>query len=66
MEASMPSKASYKKRGGQKVSADKNTFNPPGRRGSQAGTQTHQPEEQLANKRTGQFGESGNPPLMKK
>ena len=61
----MPNKASYKKQGGDKDAADKNTFNPPegasrGRRGRR------EPEEQDPKRRIGQFGGAGEPPLMKK
>jgi hypothetical protein len=63
----MASKTSYKKGGsGHKDSATKNTFNPPNKGSAEHGSQTQQPEEQLVNKRSGQFGEQGNPPLMKK
>jgi hypothetical protein len=62
-EAFMPSKAKYKKSGGDKDFADKNTMNPPSKGG---GTQTEETEEHHVNKRVGQFGETGQPPLMKK
>ena len=65
-EAFVPSKAKYKKSGGGKDFADKNTMNPPSHGGGAHGTQTEEPEEHHVNKRIGQFGETGQPPLMKK
>ena len=62
----MPSKASYKKKGGNKDSATKNTFNPPQSNVPKRGSQTREPEEQDAERQVGQFGEAGKPPLIKK
>jgi hypothetical protein len=64
-EAAMPSKARQKKQGGDKDSAEKNTFNrPKGGSGSRRGRR--EPEEQDPKRRIGQFGGAGEPPLMKK
>jgi hypothetical protein len=63
----MPSKASYKRKGGKKDAAAKNTFNPRGSgKGKQPATQTNEPFEQDAERQIGQFGGAGEPPLMKK
>ena len=58
-------KASYKSKGGDKDSAVKNTFNPPGPAG-QHGDQQRNPEQQEPGRPIGQFGGAGEPPLMKK
>jgi hypothetical protein len=62
----MPSKASSKKKGGNKDAATKNTFNPPLPSDSKRASQTREPEEQAVERQVGQFGEAGQPPLMKK
>lgn len=62
----MPSKASYKKKGGNKDSATKHTFNPPLPSAPKRSPRTRGPEEQGADRQIGQFGEAGKPPLMKK
>jgi hypothetical protein len=63
----MPSKATHKTKGGKKDSAAKNTLNPRGSgKGKQPASQTGEPFEQDAERRIGQFGGAGEPPLMKK
>ncbi len=57
-------KASHKTKGGDKDSAVKNTFNPPAGGGHES--QTPGPQERDPEHRQGQFGDAGNPPLMKK
>jgi hypothetical protein len=62
----MPSGSKAKRKGGDKDSAVKNTFNPPAVQGSGKDTQTREPEEQDANREVGQFTGKGKPSLMKK
>ena len=62
----MPSKAKYKKSGGDKDFATKNTMNPPTPGGTELPGQTREPEQQQTKQRVGQFGGEGEPPLMKK
>ena len=56
--------ASYKSKGGKKDSAEKSTLNPPAKGGT--GSQTNEPYEQDAERRIGQFGGQGEPPIMNK
>jgi hypothetical protein len=58
----MPSK----RKRDSKDSATKNTFNPPTGGAPASGSQTREPEEQDLKRRAGQYGGSGNPPIMKK
>ena len=60
----MPRK-SAKVRGGKKDFAQKNTLNPP-TGGNQSPGGTRQPEEQDPERQIGQFGDKGNPPIMKR
>ena len=62
----MPSNAKAKKTGGNKDAATKHAMNPPAQGGKQPGNQTHEPEELDPERQFGQFGETGQPPLMKK
>ena len=62
----MPSKASYKSKGGKKDSAAKNTFNPPAGSGPAGDQVLDANQERSPNNEHGQFGEAGNAPLMKK
>ncbi len=62
----MPSKAKAKKTGGDKDAATKHAMNPPAQGGTQPGSQTHDPEQLDPKRRFGQFGESGQAPLIKK
>ena len=60
----MPSNA--KRKGGDKDSAEKHTMNPPAHGGNQSPNQTREPEEMDPERQFGQFGDAGQPPLMKK
>lgn len=62
----MPDKAGYKSHGGDKDSASKNTFNPPGHGEHAPGSDVPGTEEQDPKRRIGQFGGAGQPPIQKK
>jgi hypothetical protein len=63
----MAGKAKHKSGGGtHKDSATKHTMNPIGQGDQPPGEQTREPEEQDPKRRIGQFGDAGNPPIMKK
>jgi len=64
-ETTMPNKASYKSRGGDKDAATKHTMNPPNS-GQAPDTESKGQEEQDPKRRIGQFGGAGEPPIIKK
>jgi len=66
VEQTMPDKASYKSKGGDKDSATKNTFNPSPGKGPERDPEAKGPDEQDIKHRSGQYTGAGNPPIMKK
>jgi hypothetical protein len=62
----VPNEASYKSKGGNKDAATKHALNVPSGGGHEPDAESKESEEQDPKRRIGQFGDAGQPPIMKR